>query len=583
MHASELNLESFAENTQDGILVHCGDRFVYANRSIEEMLGYAPGELLNAAFPHIIAVDQAAQADYINEDNGKPHTGQYEILLKHKDGNYCPVEITAAAGNWHGKPTTVVIVRDISEHKRAEDALLLSEERLSRSLHYANIGNWDWNIQTGALYWSERVSPLFGYETGEMETTYEAFLAAIHPDDRQRVEDAINTCLETGRDYDIEHRILWQDGTIHWLHEAGGVVYDDHGQAVQMLGIVQDITKRKLAKQALVESEEKYRAVMENASDAILLETMAGWIIDANHCAEEFLGYTRDELLQMHGTAIHPKEDHPVLTAAFRDLASKGSSLYEHLMLRKDGSVVNAEVAATMISYQGEKLVMAIFRDTTARKRAEEERLTHAKAQRDTLVREVHHRIKNNLQGVVGLLRQHATRHPELSGTLDSAIGQVNSMALVHGLYGQAGRDSIILCEMISAICHSARGLTGKAVEPHVTIDVERPVRLATDEAVPLALILNELIFNAIKHHSGDRQPVRVYLHYEADVARVSIVNPDARLPPGFDFSTAQGLGTGLNLVRSLLPNAGCQLRITNEAAGVVAELQLAPPVILHP
>lgn len=482
------------------------------------------------------------------------------------------------------EPAAVLgVATDITERKRAEKALQLSEERLRRSLLYANIANWDWNIQTGSLYWSERVAPLFGREPGAMETSYEAFLAAIHPDDRQRVENAVSICVETGEDYDIEHRVLWPDGTVHWLHEAGGVVYDDNGRAVQMLGIVRDITKRKLAEQALMYSEEKYRAVMENASDTILLGTMAGWIIDANRRAEEFLGYTREELLRMHGTAIHPKEDHPVLEAAFQDLTSKGGSLYEHLVLRKDGTIVNAEVAATTITYQGEKMVMAIFRDITARKRAEEERLMQAKAHRETLVREVHHRIKNNLQGVMGLLRQHATRHPELGGPLESAIGQVNSMALVHGLYGQGSRENIILCEMISAICQAAGGLTGQMVEPHVTIDVENPVRIATDEAVPLALILNELIFNAIKHLAGSPQPVRVFLRYEAGTARVSIVNPDASLPPDFDFLTGQGLGTGLNLVKSLLPNAGCRLRIADEAVGVIAELQLEPPVILPP
>jgi PAS domain S-box-containing protein len=350
-----------------------------------------------------------------------------------------------------------------------------------------------------------------------------------------------------------------------------------------MLGVIRDITRRKLAEQALVESEKKYRAIMENASDAILLGTMDAWIIDANHRAEELLGYTRNELLQLHGTAIHPKEDHPTLAAAFHDLTAKGSSLYEHLVLRKDGSVINAEVAATIINYQGEKVVMAIFRDTTARKRAEEERLAHAKVQRDTLVREVHHRIKNNLQGVTGLLRQHATKHPELRGPLESAISQVNSIAVVHGLYGQDNSECIILCEMVRAICHATGGLTGKTIEPHVTVDVESPVRVSNEEAVPLALILNELVFNAVKHQAGDMEPIQVYVQDETGGARVRIVTPDTHLPPGFDFSSGQGLGTGLKLVKSLLPPSGCRLRLSDDAAGVVAELQLSPPVLMLP
>ena len=841
MLTTELNLGSFAENTQDGILVSHEQRLVYVNRSMETMLGYAPGELLGTMLDDIIASDSSEPGSFSDKQNGELRTGQYELHFKRKDDIRQPTEVTAAFGQWHNKPALVFIARDITERKRyesalraseahflqltqninevffvrelrenriiyispayekiwqrpistvyedslafmdhihpedkeriqevvrernlnrqgfstyqyriirpngevrwirartfpvtdetgrayrvagiaediteqkltedqlhlnemqmrqiidlvphsifvkdgegrfllvnkakadlygttveeltgtlqrdihprkdriermladdklvldsnlpklipeedmidaaghhhtlqtikipfatakdgqkavlgvaiditerkrTEDALQLSEERLRRSLHYANIGTWDWNIQTGALHWSGHVAPLFGYKAGAVETSYDAFLAAIHPDDRNKVEDAVMLCIETGRDYDIEHRVLWQDRSIHWIHESGGVVYGADGNAERMLGTVRDITRRKSIEQSLMESETKYRAVMENASDAILLGTMEAWIIDANRRAEELFGYTRDELLQLHGTAIHPEEEHPKLAAAFHDLTTTGNSLYEHLVLRKDGGVINAEVAASVIDYQGEKIVMAIFRDTTARKHAEEERLALAKAQRDTLVREVHHRIKNNLQGVVGLLRQHTSNNPELGAPLESAISQVNSMAVVHGLYGRGNSERIVLCEMVREICHSTGGLTGRVIEPHLTVAVKNPIRVSGDEAVPLALILNELIFNAVKHQTVDEKPIRVIVRDEKDCAWVRIITPGTRLPPDFDFLTGDGLGTGLKLVKSLLPSSGSQLQIDNEAAGVVAELQLSSPVLVFP
>jgi two-component sensor histidine kinase len=183
----------------------------------------------------------------------------------------------------------------------------------------------------------------------------------------------------------------------------------------------------------------------------------------------------------------------------------------------------------------------------------------------------------------MGLLRQHATKNPELRESLESAISQVNSMAVVHGLYGQDSSECIILCEMVKAISHTTSGLTGKTIKPHVTVDVESPVRVSNEEAVPLALILNELIFNAVKHQAGDMEPIQVYVQDETGGARVRIVTLDTRLPPGFDFSTGQGLGTGLKLVKSLLPPSGCRLRMSDDAAGVIAELQLSPPVLMLP
>lgn len=482
-----------------------------------------------------------------------------------------------------GQTAVLGVSIDITEHTQIEEALLASEERLRRSLQFANLGSWEWNLQCDSLYWSGCATALFGRDDTTMPSSCREFVAAIHPMDRHEVDDALRACRESGHDCEIDFRIERDDGSVHWLHVSGGIVHDADGTAIRMLGIIQDTTQRKLAEQALVESEGKYRAIMEHASDGILLTSMDGWVFDANRGVEDLLGYRREELLCLHVTAICPQEEHESLRAAFNDIKTKGCSLYERRLLRKDGQIITVEVAGTAITYRGEKVAMGVIRDITARKQAERVRLEQAKAQRDTLVREVHHRIKNNLQGVVGLLRQHTTRHPELREPLEAAIGQVNSMAIVHGLYGKDSSKQIVLCEVVAAICRAAGGLTGKAIEPHVSVKVQRPVRINAEEAVPLALILNELVFNALKHGSPSDRPVRAYVHDEPFGASACIVTPDTRLPHGFDFSTGHGLGTGLNLVKSLLPPEGCTMRLANEGSDILAELRLSPPVIIMP
>lgn len=112
---------------------------------------------------------------------------------------------------------------------------------------FANIGTWDWDIKTDQLYWTERIAPLFGYESGEVETSYDNFIAAVHPDDRQAVSEAINASLHDKQPYEIEHRVVWPDGTVRWLLERGSVVYDEDGAPDQMIGVVQDIDDRKRA------------------------------------------------------------------------------------------------------------------------------------------------------------------------------------------------------------------------------------------------------------------------------------------------------------------------------------------------
>ena len=148
----------------------------------------------------------------------------------------------------------------LAEALQATRALQYGEERYALAQRAASIGSWDWNITTGDLHWSDQIEPLFGFERGQFGATYEAFLECVHPDDRQRVVDAVDASVEHGADYGIEHRIVWPDGTVRWVQETGDVLRDNSGKPVRMLGIVQDVTDRKRIERALQQATEEARA-----------------------------------------------------------------------------------------------------------------------------------------------------------------------------------------------------------------------------------------------------------------------------------------------------------------------------------
>jgi PAS domain S-box-containing protein len=156
---------------------------------------------------------------------------------------------------------------NITERKRADEALRQSQSMLNRAEKIANIGSWEWDIRSGEQIWSEQTYRIFGVESEQSTLSFESFLAYIHPDYRQLWEQAIEDALYGKKPYDIEYQILTPRSTTCWAHSRGEVVFDENGQPISMVGTVLDITERKLMEIALQESEEKFRLVADFTYD----------------------------------------------------------------------------------------------------------------------------------------------------------------------------------------------------------------------------------------------------------------------------------------------------------------------------
>ena len=169
---------------------------------------------------------------------------QFDARLATAAGGEVKVLIVISFADGSSRADNVLVsMIDISDLGRAEEALRRSEESLAQAQRIARLGNWDWNIETDELTWSDEIYRIFGLTPRQFGATYEAFVEYVHPADRQAVQAAVDRALETGEQYSIDHRILNSDGTQRTVHEEAEIFLDEQGRPARMVGIVQDVTE----------------------------------------------------------------------------------------------------------------------------------------------------------------------------------------------------------------------------------------------------------------------------------------------------------------------------------------------------
>lgn len=264
--------------------------------------------------------------------------------------------------------------REIAERERAQEELRQSEDRLRLATEATRLGTFDFDPITGELLWDARCKEIFGLPP-DAGVDYETFLAGLHPDDRERADRTVRRSLDPAVDgeFELEYRVVGLgDGAERWVEAHGRTLFEG-GRAVRFIGTVLDVTEKKRAGEALKRSEERYRAVIEQSTEGIyLLDADSRRLIETNQAFERMFGYTAEELrgMEIYDLVAHSREN--VDANVWRTLELGRVLIGERSYKRKDGTVVEVEIGASTISYDGQRAICATVRDITARKRAEE-------------------------------------------------------------------------------------------------------------------------------------------------------------------------------------------------------------------
>ncbi|MBC7501942.1 MAG: EAL domain-containing protein [Herminiimonas sp.] len=247
-----------------------------------------------------------------------------------------------------------------------------SEQRLTFALDAAEIGDWNMDLMTNVAVRSLQHDRCFGYTEPVPQWGYDTFLAHVHPADRQRVDANYAKAIGGHGNYDVEFRVMWPDGTEHWLWSRGRFYFDDEGKAYRVAGIQVEITKRRHADSVSRYNEERYRQLVDNSSDAILQITPNGAVLTANPAACALFAITEDDFIKRGRNGIVDTSD-VRLAALLQMRSATGHGSGELRMRRGGGNIFDADIRSSLyVDPHGVTMGSVVIRDVTERKRSEE-------------------------------------------------------------------------------------------------------------------------------------------------------------------------------------------------------------------
>ena len=280
LQVNEIKYRLLFENAGDAIFIHDAQaRILEVNPVACKQLGYTYEELLSMT---INQVDSPEQARHFPERTSRlvKHSHiSFETVHLRKDGTPIPLDVSTRLISWQGLPAMISICRNITERKQTEAAIRSSEEEMRLTIDATTEGIWKWNFKTNELFFSSRYYTMLGYEPNEFAATFENWKALIHPDDRASAMEMATAYLK-GKvgDYRNRFRLKTKTGNYLWISASARIAErDQDGEAVRIIGNHQDVTERMQMEEALRESEEKYRSMMESMEDSAYI------------CSAEFL------------------------------------------------------------------------------------------------------------------------------------------------------------------------------------------------------------------------------------------------------------------------------------------------------
>jgi PAS domain S-box-containing protein len=584
-----------------------------ATRSLrhEQIFGYEsllPEWSYEIFLPHVHPQDRAAVDEKFQQTLSTNADWNFECRIIHPDGSihwiwsrssvYCDAD---------GKPTRLLgMVMDFTDRKQTEIALQESEERLRVSQLAAKIGTWDWDVAAGSVIWSPEYYALYGQDPST-PATYENWLAAVLPADREPAEQAFQAALAQQQTYlDFEFRIVHPTQGIRWFSSRSQIFYDVDGKPLRAIGISIDVTDRKQVEEALRQSEQRFRNMADNAPMMVWVTDETGYCNYLSRSWYEFTGQTETEGLGLGWLGVAHPDDREFTRDIFLSAKERHEAFQlEYRLLHQDGAYRTCIDAGrpwfgskgefkgyigSVIDIDERKQIEAILAararelaDLNSRLAQTANQLKERNQELDSFVHIVSHDLKAPLRAIANLsewieedLEGISTHTTEQMNLLRSRVHRMQST--IDGLleYARVGHQDSQL-ELVSVADLLAEVI--ESIAPPPTFEMSIATEMPTLETKRLLLfqVFANLISNAFKHHDRPDGSIRVSCRTQGDFYEFAVADDGPGIPPEsrdrifiiFQAANPQknpdSTGVGLSIVKKIVETAGGHIWLESE------------------
>jgi PAS domain S-box-containing protein len=573
LRESEERFRMLAEQNLMGITLLQDDMIKYANQAASDINEYSVEEIMNWKPKEFHKSIHPDDLPFIIEQGRKKQMGDSRGIVTHypyriitKSGKVKWVEQYSRTVYYQGRPADLITRIDITDRIHFERALRESEKKYRELVE--NINEVVYSIDENGIinYISPVVETFYGYKPSELAGR--KFIDFIHEDDRERITAGFRRSLQDMHQA-AEYRLLTETGKTRWFRISEKTLYKgDRPKGVQ--GLLTDITEYKRAEEALRESEKKYRLLADNVTDVIWtldIKTMRFTYVSPSNI--RMTGFTPDEaMLRTVEDSLTPSSLETAMKILKEELSNdknadpNRSRILEMEQHHKDGHTVWTEIRVRFLrDSEGKPVeILGISRDITERRRTEKQ-IKASLREKEILLKEVHHRVKNNFQIISSLLNLHERKiiNGELVEHFKDFSHRIRAMALVHErLYQSEDLARIDFAEYINIIANKLYQ-EFQCDPERLTIKIKaQDVQLGIDRAIPCGLILNELISNAMKHAfppgSNKKGVISIDLHQREDkTIKLKIGDNGVGMPKNFNIDSTDSLG--LRLMKNLIQN----------------------------